>query len=370
MIDPRPAPAAPSIDDFLRGQARAGVFPGASYLVMEEDRVLAEGAIGAAVVEPEAVPATRATLYDLASLTKPLATALIAVRLASGGRLRLDDRLADRLEGWSPRDARGGLTLLDLLTHRSGLPAWDPLYAHASDRAGRIARLAALPPAHPPLLGVTYSCPNYLLLGFAIERAAGATLEGLFRDLVTAPLDGPEILYRPGADRRPRIAATEKGNARERSLAGPAAATYNAWRSDIIRGDVHDNNAHTLGGVAGNAGLFGTARGVAAVAREFLPGGRGLLGDEERTLFAHDFTPGLDQSRSVGFQIASTPGSAAGDALSRESFGHTGFTGTSLFIDPRSRRLYVLLTNRVHPRWQEFDMNALRRDFHSLAAAV
>ncbi|HUD71463.1 MAG TPA: serine hydrolase domain-containing protein [Dongiaceae bacterium] len=370
MIDPRPAPAAPAIDEFLRQHAQAGVFPGASYLVAEGDRVIAEGAVGDAVREPEVLPATCATLYDLASLTKPLATAIIAVRLAAAGRLRLDDRLGDRIDGWSPRDARGGLTLLDLLTHRSGLPAWDALYAHATDRAGRIARLQALPPAHPPLLGVTYSCPNYLLLGFAIERTAGATLEGLFRDLVGAPLGGPDILYRPGRERRPRIAATERGNARERALAGAAAASYNAWRSEIIWGDVHDNNAHSLGGVAGNAGLFGSARGVATVAREFLPGGRGLFGDEERALFAHDFTPGLDQARSVGFQIAATPGSAAGAALARESFGHTGFTGTSLWVDPRSRRLYVLLTNRVHPRWQDFDMNALRREFHALAAGI
>ena len=370
MIDPRPAPASPAIDEFLRAQVRDGVFPGASYLVAVDDRVVAEGAVGDAVREPETLPAAVGTIYDLASLTKPLATALIAVRLAAAGRLRLDDRLADRLDGWTISDARGSLTLLDLLTHRSGLPAWDALYAHAADRAGRVARVASLAPAHPPLLGVTYSCPNYLLLGFALEKTAGATLEGLFRDLVTTPLGGPEIVYRPARSLRPRIAATEAGNARERDLAGPAGGSYNAWRSDIIWGDVHDHNAFSLGGVAGNAGLFGSARGVATVAREFLPGGQGLLGDEERALFAHDFTAGLNQRRSVGFQLAGTPGSAAGPALSGAAFGHTGFTGTSLFVDPATRRILILLTNRVHPRYRDFDMNALRRDFHSLAAGV
>jgi len=370
VIHPRPASAAPAIDDFLRDQVRAGVFPGASYLVVEGDRAIAEGAVGDAVREPESIPATTGTIYDLASLTKPLATALVAVRLATAGRLRLEDRLADRIDGWRLRDARGALTLLDLLTHRSGLAAWDPLYLHAADRAGRVARIASLPPAHPPLLGVTYSCPNYLLLGFALERTAAATLEGLFRDFVTAPLGGPEISFRPSAALRPRIAATETGNARERHLAGSEGGSYNAWRSDIIWGDVHDNNAHTLGGVAGNAGLFGTARGVAAVAGAFLAGGAGILGEEERALFAHNFTPGLPQERSVGFQIAGTPGSAAGPALARSAFGHTGFTGTSLFVDPESRRILILLTNRVHPRWQDFDMNALRREFHALAAVV
>jgi CubicO group peptidase (beta-lactamase class C family) len=292
------------------------------------------------------------------------------VRLAAAGRLRLEDRLARHLPEWRTGDARDDLTLLDLLTHRSGLAAWDPLYLHAQDAAGRIARLRALVPAHAPLLGVTYSCPNYILLGLVLERAGGTGLAELFEVLVRRPLGGPEILYRPPAAMRSRVAATEHGNARERQLAGAAGANYNAWRTGMIWGEAHDNNAHTMGGVAGNAGLFGTARGVAAVASEFLEGGSGLLSEAERALFAHDFTTGLGQSRAVGFQIARTPGSAAGTGLSEDSFGHTGFTGTSLWVDPGARRVFVLLTNRVHPRFRDDDMNAVRRGFHLLAAGI
>jgi len=370
MIDPRPAPSAALLDDFLAGRIAAGTFPGASYLVADEGRVLTEGALGHAVREPEVVEATTATIYDLASLTKPLATALCAVRLAADGRLRLDDRLARHLPEWRTDDARDGLTLLDLLTHRSGLAAWDPLYLHARDAAGRLDRLRALPPVHPPLLGVTYSCPNYLLLGLLLERVGGTGLAELFNVLVRRPLGEPEVFYRPPAAMRGRIAATEQGNARERHLAGAAGAHYNAWRTGMIWGEVHDNNAHTMGGAAGNAGLFGTARGVAAVASQFLHGGSGLLSQAESALFAHDFTPGLGQSRAVGFQIARTPGSSAGISLSQDSFGHTGFTGTSLWVDPRARRIYVLLTNRVHPRFRDDDMNAVRREFHALAAGI
>jgi len=370
MIDPRPAPSAAILDGFLAGHVAAGTFPGASYLVADAHRVVAEGALGDAVREPEAIRATTATVYDLASLTKPLATALCAVRLAAAGRLRLEDRVRRHLPEWRTGDARDGLTLLDLLTHRSGLAAWDPLYLHAQDAAGRIARLRALPPAHAPLLGVTYSCPNYILLGLALERASGTGLGELFDHLVRRPLGGPDILYRPPAAIRARVAATERGNARERQLAGAAGENYNAWRTGMIRGEVHDNNAHTMGGVAGNAGLFGTARGVAAVASAFLEDGAGLLRESERALFAHDFTPGLGQSRGVGFQIARTPGSAAGGSLSEDSFGHTGFTGTSLWVDPRARRIFILLTNRVHPRFRDDDMNAVRREFHALAAGV
>jgi serine-type D-Ala-D-Ala carboxypeptidase len=370
VIDPRPGPPSKAVDEFLAERVAAGIFPGASYLVAEGDRVTAEGAAGRAVLVPTAIAATTTTLYDLASLTKPLATALLAVRLQALGRLRLEDRLARHLPEWETGDARDELTLLDLLTHRSGLAAWDPLYVYARDVATRIERVRVLPPAHAPLLGVTYSCPNFLLLGFALARAGGARLDELFDTLVRGPLGNPEILYRPAASLRPRVAATERGNARERHLAGEAGALYNAWRDEIIWGQVHDNNAHTLDGIAGNAGLFGTARGVAAVARLFLPGGGDAIGEDERALFSHDFTPGLAQSRSVGFQLARTEGSSAGPALPGEAFGHTGFTGTSVWIDPVARRILVLLTNRVHPTFHDVDMNAVRRAFHALAARV
>ncbi|HZN04085.1 MAG TPA: serine hydrolase domain-containing protein, partial [Candidatus Polarisedimenticolia bacterium] len=307
---------------------------------------------------------------DLASLTKPLATALLAVRLQSAGRLRLEDRVDRHLPEWRPAEDGPPLTLLDLLTHRSGLPAWLPLYARAEDVTGRIGFVAGTAPAHPPLLGVTYSCPNYLLAGFAIERVAGAPLDRLFETLGTGPLGIEDLGYRPHPGLRDRIAPTETGNAHERALAGPLAAGYNGWRRDLIWGEVHDHNAWSLGGVAGNAGLFGTARAVWSLARVFLRGGPGLLGDEERALFGHDFTPGLNQARAVGFQLAATPGCSAGPALSPRSFGHTGFTGTSLWIDPDAERIAVLLTNRVHPVHRERDLHPLRREFNALARAL
>src|SRR5262245_50145196 len=232
--------------DLLRGRVASGAFPGAAWIVSSGAGVVDEGAVGDAVVVPGRVPATPGTWYDLASLTKPLATALVAVRLQTLGRLRLDRRVGDLLAEWRTGDEREGLTLLDLLTHRSGLPAWMPFYLHARDVPGRIAHLAALPMTQAPLLGVTYSCPNYLLAGFAVERAAGERLDALFRALVAAPLGLEELTYRPSPGLVARIAATETGNVRERELAGPAGDGYNAWRTGVIRGEVHDNNAHTL----------------------------------------------------------------------------------------------------------------------------
>ncbi len=362
---------ASRMKELLASHVAAGDFPGASYLLAEGDRVLAEGAIGDAVSTPERIPATPATLYDLASLTKPLSTALLAAQLQSEGRLRFDDPLARFLPGWGEApDARAEITLLDLLTHRSGLPAWKPLYIYAADRPARIDWLRRVPLACRPGSEVAYSDLGYILLGFVLERTGGAPLDRLFAERVARPLGTADALYLPPVATRRRIAATETGNARERRLAGPDAEGYNGWRTEVIWGEVHDANAYTLGGVSGNAGLFGTAHAVFAVAREFLGERKGVVPDSQREFFHRSCTGGLSEERSVGFQLASTRGSSAGGALSPRSIGHTGFTGTSLWIDAESRRIYILLTNRVHPCFREIDMNAVRREFHQVAASL
>jgi CubicO group peptidase (beta-lactamase class C family) len=361
---------ARAIDAFLEDGVGRDEYPGASWAVGDARRLIASGAVGDAVRDPETIEATTATLYDLASLTKPLSTALLAVLLEHDRVLTLEDRVVDLLPQWTADDARGALTLVDLLTHRSGLPAWIPFYAHANDVPGRIAHLLRVPLATAPLCGVTYSCPNYLLAGFALERRTGTPLDRLFEERVARPLGLRDLMFRPPAALRRRIAATEDGNRHERRIASPAADGYNGWRQAGIWGDVHDHNAWSLGGVAGNAGLFGTAEAVWALARVFLSGGPAFLGDPGRALFAHDFTPGLSQARSVGFQRATTPGCSAGPALSGASFGHTGFTGTSLWIDPEADRIAVLLTNRVHPRYRDRDLHPVRREFNALALGV
>ena len=364
-------PGSGRIEDLLGAHVAAGDFPGASYLVAEADRVIAEGAVGRAVLVPEVIPARSDTLYDLASLTKPLAGALLAVLFESEGRWSLDDPLARHLPEWTPTDARASITLRDLLTHRSGLPAWKPLYLYATDRPQRIEWLARHAPLErPPGRGVAYSCPGYILLGLALERVAQRPLDRLFGERVAAPLGLDGVLFRPPAALRPRIAATESGNARERSLAGPDGEGYNGWRTEVIWGEVHDHNACTLEGRSANAGLFGTARAVHAVALEILGAGKGLVPAGLRPVFGINATPGLQEDRSVGFQLASTSGSSAGPGLAATSAGHTGFTGTSLWIDFAARRIYVLLTNRVHPHFRDLEMNAIRRAFHEVAAAL
>jgi CubicO group peptidase (beta-lactamase class C family) len=361
---------AARLQDYLRVHVEAGDFPGASFLVAEDGRILAEGALGSAVLRPERIAAATSTLYDLASLTKPLAGALLAARLSSGGRLSCDDPLSRHLPEWEAPGDASRISLLDLLTHRSGLPAWRPVYIHATGKDAYLERLKRLPLERSPGERVVYSDPGYILLGFALERAGGAPLDRLFAEKIAGPLGLPDLLYRPPDSLRRRTAATEAGNRRERLLAGSEGDGYNGWRADVAWGEVHDLNARALGGMSAHAGLFGTARAIFRVARELLGPGTGLLDEGQRELMRTNLTAGLGEDRSLGFLLASSPGAPAGRGLSRRSFGHTGFTGTSLWIDPDARRSYVLLTNRVHPEFREIDMNAIRRGFHEVAATL
>ena len=354
------------IGQFLDERIAAGDFPGAVFVMREAGRETLAVARGDAAVVPERVPATEETVFDLASLTKPLATALLIAMEREAGRLAFDDPAARYLVELD-RDDKRHITLLDLLTHRSGLPKWVPFYATAGDPSRVAAAIGDLPLDYETGTRVVYSDPSFISLGLAVERLAGAGLGALFAERIARPLGLAVTGYRPDASLLPRVAASETGNEHERRLAGDAAAGYTGWRMAVIRGEVHDGNAHFLGGVAGHAGLFGTAREVALLAEQFLPGSALLSHDETFAAFRANLTPGLDEHRSIGWMLATTPDSSAGSALPADAFGHTGFTGTSVWVDPHTARVFVLLTNRTHPVYTATPMNATRRRVHELA---
>ena len=354
-----------AIATYLNERVTAGDFPGAVFVARERGRETAAVAAGRAVVVPESIPATLETIFDLASLTKPLVTALLVAMEAEAGRLALDDPAARYLAELD-RDDKRHITLRDLLTHRSGLPRWVPFYILPGDPARVAEEIGALPLDYETGTRVVYSDPNYVALGLALERATGATLDALFAERVAGPLGLADTRYRPDAALRPRIAASETGNVFEREMVGDEGAAYAGWRSHVVWGEVHDGNAHFLGGVAGHAGLFGTAREVALVGEQFLPGSRLLERDETFEAFRTNYTPGLEEHRSVGWMLASTPDSSAGPALALDAFGHTGFTGTSVWIDPHAARVVVLLTNRTHPVYHDAPLNPTRRRINEL----
>lgn len=338
----------------------AGRAPSAAWWVGGPDGVCSSGALGDAVVEPSRVATSAATPYDLASLTKPLCTALLLVLLEGEGRFDLDEPAEQRLP-----ELRGSLagraSLRELATHRSRLPAWRPLHVAVSDRAGYLQRVAAERAAAPA--GATlYSDLGYIVLGVALERIAGIPLPRLFAERIAKPLGLLRLGFAADAQTFADAAATERGNAFERELAR-GLGSADRFRATVPRGEVHDGNAHGLGGAAGHAGLFGCVDEVAALACEILRPRRIGLEPRSRALLLEVVAP---SERTLGFVPASAAAAARG-LLPAHAPGHTGFTGTSLWLDPSVSRAYVLLTNRVHPVVPAAGFDPLRRLFHRLA---
>jgi CubicO group peptidase (beta-lactamase class C family) len=357
------------LDGFLRRHLDLGTFPGAVLMVAEGGRLLASSYGGRGVVEPESIAIREDTLFDLSSLTKPLVTALLGFLLQDDGILRFSDPVAEFVPKFAG-NGRERIRMIDLLLHRSGLPAWAPLYIGGGGPAGLIDRLMRLPLSGPPGRQVAYSCPGFILLGEALREVTGRDLQQLFEDRVAAPLGLRHSGFRPPAALRHRTAATERGSAWERGMAGEAGNSFFGWRRAIIWGEVHDGNAHGLDGISGNAGLFSTAPEIMKLAGEFAGSGLGLVTEAWRRELRRNGTAGLDEARSPGWQLAATPGSAAHGVLPDDSFGHTGFTGVSLWIEPGRARVYLMLTNRIHPVARAIDMNAVRREFHREARAL
>lgn len=376
------------ISEFLRERIDANDFPSAVYLVAEKGEIVFQDALGYAVVEPERIEARIDTIYDLASLTKPLVTGLLLARAIDGGLVELGDYVRQHVGEL----AREEFSVEDLAAHVSGLPGWIPLYLSAPNflrEKSNPLRLSnskvnefvlnairETPRVFKP--GVVYSDLNFILLGFLVERLFGTAIHGAFTAEVITRLRLVRTFFGNLAALRREIAASERGNEYEKQtciemgyLADPSAhagASDSWFRKDVIWGEVHDGNAYFMGGVAGHAGLFSTAEEVFKIAQHFLPNYTKLLKPETCELFRTNFTKGMNEDRSFAFQLATTEGSTAGSKMSPESFGHTGFTGTSLWIDPIKERVFVLLTNRTHNHPLPFvNINSVRRHFHDLA---
>lgn len=361
------------ISDFLFERINAGDFPSAVYLVAEKGQTIFADALGNSVVEPYRIAASLDTIYDLASLTKPLITGLLCAKRIEAGELTLDSAVAHYLPEFERTDTQM-ITVRQLLTHTSGLPAWRPLYILAEGERERVVGVIANKALeYPPGSRVVYSDLGFIVLGFLLERLTGERLAELSRAEIIESLRLKRTFFNPEIALQTGIAACETGNAYERQTSQAAgAAAYSKWREHLIWGEVHDGNAHFLGGAAGHAGLFSTAAETLRLASQCVPGQSELLKSRTCTeLFASNMTASLNEARSLSWQLAATPESAAGPALSPDSYGHSGFTGTSCWIDSHRQRVFILLTNRTHMRALPFvNINSVRRQFHNLAAAA
>ena len=363
------------ISAFLSERIAANDFPSAVYLVAEKGEIFYHDALGNAVVEPERIPAKLDTIYDVASLTKVLVTALLATQLVEYGDLSLDTPISAIVPQFDTAE-KSGTTIFQLATHTSGFRDWIPLYLKSTNLLHITERIAEEPLVKRRGESVLYSDLNFITLANVLEAITEHRLDTAYTDIVDElelrRTDFTPITNRPIPWDTHDIAASEYGNEYERGTCiekfPELGIPESALRSHLIWGEVHDGNAYFMGGVAGHAGLFSTAEEVFKIALQFLPEYTQLLQPETCELFRTNFTKGMKEDRSFAFQLASTEGSTAGTWMSPESFGHNGFTGTSLWIDPVKERIFVLLTNRTHNHPLPFvNINSVRRRFHDLA---
>ncbi len=353
------------IEPLVRQAIGERKLPGAVVLIGRRDRTLYEKAIGNRALVPATEPMTVDTIFDLASLTKVVATTTSIMMLVEEGKIRLSDRVSSFIPGFE-RYGKADIAVRHLMTHMSGLrpdvdlgDAWN-----GSDTAINIA-IEEVPTSAPGERFV-YSDINYFVLGDIVRRVSGQTLDRFSHDRIFAPLGMNDTMFLPPSNLRARIAPTENCT--------PLGWPCEGAGSSMLRGVVHDPTARRMGGVAGHAGLFSTAADLAVFCRMILDGGvyRGtrILSPLTVAKMTSPVTSPTDRNvRGLGWDIDSVYSSNRGELLPVGSFGHTGFTGTSLWIDPVTGMFVVFLSNRVHPDGKG-DVTPLRARVSTVAASV
>jgi CubicO group peptidase (beta-lactamase class C family) len=326
----------------------SGAFPAAVVEVGDATHPMWRRAFGRLSRDPRAAATTDETVFDLASLTKVLSTGALAMQDVERGSLGLDDLVSQHVEDWRGPD-REPVTIRDLLSHCSGLPAYRPFFKTVNTRSLFEQAICQTPLDYCPRERAVYSDLGFILLGMILSRRT--PLDVRFDALRTQLGMSEDLQFLPPTTWRHRTAPTE----------------FDQWRGRELLGEVHDENAAALGGVAGHAGLFGTAAGVGQHARHILQvlcgrGGVVQRATVETFVARRAEVPG--SSRALAWDTM-LPTSSCGDRMSPRSFGHTGFTGTSLWIDPDRGVYVVFLTNRVCPSRENTGITAVRPALHS-----
>jgi CubicO group peptidase (beta-lactamase class C family) len=333
----------------LENAIRARSFPACSLSVAIRGELAAHKAFGRFTYDPASTEISAGTLFDLASLTKVLATTAMAMILYERGLLDLEAPVAAIVPEFSGGDSqRERVTLRMLLAHNSGLPAYEKLFLRAKSREALLQAAFATGLTAAPGTRAEYSDIGFIILGIALERLADEGLDVFCQREVFGPLGMMHSAFNPSAALKDVIAPT---------------ADDRSFRHRIIQGEVQDENASVLGGVAGHAGLFSTADDIAVFAHSILNGGYPVLRPETVELFSRRESTPEGTSRALGWDTPSTP-SQSGKYFSPRSFGHLGYTGTSLWIDPERQVSITLLTNRTWPDCQNQAIKQVRPAFH------
>ncbi|WP_169338746.1 serine hydrolase [Heyndrickxia acidiproducens] len=338
------------------------VMPGAVVLVARKGAVVKEQAYGYAyrytddqyTEAPDPAAAKTNTIYDIASISK-LFTSIAAMQLYEKGKFTLEDPVAKYIPEFA-ENGKESVTIRGLMTHTSGFEAGIPVYKMGTSREDRLEIVLKHGLANPPGTVYTYSDLNMITLGVLVERLSGQRLDAYVKDHITNPLGMKDTMYNPPASLKQRIAATE----------------YQTWTDrGLIRGQVHDENAWALGGVAGHAGVFSTAHDLAVLAQTILQQGKygstRILKASTVQLMEQNLNsafPGDDHG--LGFEL--NQGWYMDAFADMNTMGHTGYTGTSIVISPKNQTIVILLTNRVHPTRDTVSTNGIRRTVARLAA--
>lgn len=335
----------------LIGQAIADhAFPSASVAITHHGNLIALKAFGRFTYEPDSSEVVPATIFDLASITKVVATTSMAMILYERGMLDLDLPVTAIVAEFAGEEdpRRDTVTLRMLLAQASGLPAYEKLFLQAHTRDQLLSAAFATSLTANPGARAEYSDIGFIILGVALERIADQSLDRFSQHEVFGPLAMTHTTFNPAAGWRTSI---------------PPTAKDPSFRHRIIQGEVQDENASVMGGVAGHAGLFGSAQDLAIFAHAILAGGRPILRPETVALFTRRESSPPGTSRALGWDTPSSP-SQSGKYLSANSFGHLGYTGTSLWIDPKRQLSITLLTNRTWPDCSNQAIKQLRPKFH------
>jgi serine-type D-Ala-D-Ala carboxypeptidase len=333
--------------DVLQTAIAAQAFPAAAVEVGNATAPLWREAFGRLTYDAKSPPTSNDTIFDLASLTKVLSTTPLVMQQVERGTIGLDDPVGQHLDTWRGAD-RAAVTIRDLLAHSSGLPAWVPFFREFRGRHAFEQAIASTPLEYTPRAQSVYSDLGFMLLGFILDENVplASRFDAMFAHMGIIQ----EVQFNPPELWRRRTAPTE----------------HDSWRGRLLVGEVHDENAYALGGVAGHAGLFGTSAAVGDYARhllQILDGRTGAFSRDTLLTFISRQGNVPGSSRALGWDTM-LPTSSCGTCMSARAFGHTGFTGTSLWIDPDRGVYVVLLTNRVHPTRENDAMKQLRPALH------
>lgn len=330
------------IKDILQKGLDTGAYPCCAAAIGKGNETFFSFYGGNRALFPEKLPLTEDTLFDMASLSKLIGTTMACLRMMEEGKISPLDKISKYL---SPCFGKENITVFELMTHTSGISAHMPLYK--GDNTDAVSAILSRPLAYPTGIKTVYSCMGYILLGKILEQIEGKPLDMIVKERVFTPLGMENSFYNPPADAV--CAATER----------------DSDTGEIVCGVVHDENARFLGGVSGNAGVFCTTNDTVKFARMLSNRGAGYLDEKTFSLAVTDYTPDFDESRGLGFQLYGDKPFPGGSNMSVGSYGHTGFTGTSLYVDNDTGVYAILLTNRVHPTRENGLLYPIRREFYN-----